>query len=54
MELLDKYTILDRTILPDSKITANYRNSIPAEFVANKAVHDVLTRSNVRGNSLRR
>lgn len=57
MELMARYSLLDKSLLPDDLITRNMynsRNGIPAEFVANKAIHEVMMKSNLRSNSLNR
>lgn len=32
----------------------NSRNGVPAEYIANKAIHDVLMKSSIRSGSLHR
>jgi len=53
--MIEKYTILDRTALPESVVARNTYNSrvgIAAELIANKSIHDVTMRSQLRNSSI--
>lgn len=55
--MVEKYAILDKTMLPDSLVRGNTYNSrvgVPAEFIANKAIHDMSMRSQMRNSSIQR
>jgi UDP-N-acetylmuramyl pentapeptide synthase len=46
--MIEKYTILDRSMLPEtlvSRAAYNSRIGVPAELLANKSIHDVTVRS---------
>lgn len=47
-ELLEKYTILDKSMLPEtlvSRAAYNSRIGIPAELLANKSIHEATLKS---------
>ncbi|KAM3140927.1 hypothetical protein pb186bvf_006938 [Paramecium bursaria] len=56
-ELLEKYTILDKNLIPDSLVHRNSYNSrtgVPAEYIANKAIHEATLKSQLRNSSIQR
>lgn len=55
-ELLEKYAVLDKSVLPDSLVQRNMYNSrtgVPAEYIVNKSVNTVLTKSQLKQSPLR-
>ena len=45
---MEKYTILDKNLIPDSLVHRNSYNSrtgVPAEYIANKAIHEATLKS---------
>lgn len=55
--MIEKYSILDKSLLPESLVVRNTYNSrvgVPAEFLANKSIHEVTVRSQLRNSSIQR
>ncbi|CAD8082592.1 unnamed protein product [Paramecium sonneborni] len=56
-EMIEKYTILDKSLLPEtlvSRAAYNSRIGIPAELLANKSIHDATLKSQLRNSPIQR
>lgn len=53
-EMIGKYSILDQAVITDQLVNQsmyNSRSGVPAEYITNKVVHDVLVKSIIRSGS---